>query len=65
MQVFAETEKAVGHRILAYQTRCGCCRWGEEFLRGMAPYGPPEKAREYLNIRISSWQTKRGIHFPS
>ena len=38
-------------RILAYQTPLRVLPVVVEFLRGMAPYEPPEKAREYLNIR--------------
>jgi acetylornithine deacetylase/succinyl-diaminopimelate desuccinylase-like protein len=38
-------------RILAYHTPLRVLPVVEEFLRGMAPYEPPEKAREYLNIR--------------
>ncbi|MCU1303756.1 MAG: peptidase [Candidatus Sulfotelmatobacter sp.] len=38
-------------RILAYQTPLRVLPVVEEFLRGMAPYEPSAKAREYLNIR--------------
>src|SRR5882757_7291481 len=38
-------------RILAYRTPLRVLPVVEEFLRGMAPYEPPEKAREYLHIR--------------
>jgi acetylornithine deacetylase/succinyl-diaminopimelate desuccinylase-like protein len=38
-------------RILAYHSPLRVLPVVEEFLRDMAPYEPPEKAREYLNIR--------------
>ena len=38
-------------RILAYQTPLKVLPVVEEFLREMAPYEPPEEAREYRNIR--------------
>jgi acetylornithine deacetylase/succinyl-diaminopimelate desuccinylase-like protein len=38
-------------RILAYQTPLRVLPVVEEFLRDMAPYDPPEEAREYRNIR--------------
>jgi len=39
------------HRILAYKTPLHVMPVVEEFLRQMAPYEPPERAREYRNIR--------------
>jgi acetylornithine deacetylase/succinyl-diaminopimelate desuccinylase-like protein len=39
------------NRILAYQTPLKVLPVVEEFLREMAPYEPPEEAREYRNIR--------------
>ncbi len=39
------------NRILAYQTPLRVLPVVEEFLREMAPYEPPEEAREYRNIR--------------
>jgi acetylornithine deacetylase/succinyl-diaminopimelate desuccinylase-like protein len=39
------------NRILAYQTPIRVLPVVEEFLRQMAPYEPPEQAREYRNIR--------------
>jgi acetylornithine deacetylase/succinyl-diaminopimelate desuccinylase-like protein len=39
------------NRILAYRTPLKVLPVVEEFLRDMAPYEPPEQAREYLNIR--------------
>jgi acetylornithine deacetylase/succinyl-diaminopimelate desuccinylase-like protein len=38
-------------RILAYRTPLRVLPVVEEFLRQMAPYEPPEQAREYRNIR--------------
>jgi acetylornithine deacetylase/succinyl-diaminopimelate desuccinylase-like protein len=38
-------------RILAYRTPLTVLPVVEEFLREMAPYEPPEEAREYRNIR--------------
>jgi acetylornithine deacetylase/succinyl-diaminopimelate desuccinylase-like protein len=38
-------------RILAYRTPLKVLPVVEEFLRTMAPYEPPEQAREYRNIR--------------
>jgi acetylornithine deacetylase/succinyl-diaminopimelate desuccinylase-like protein len=38
-------------RILAYRTPLKVLPVVEEFLREMAPYEPPEQAREYRNIR--------------
>jgi acetylornithine deacetylase/succinyl-diaminopimelate desuccinylase-like protein len=38
-------------RILAYRTPLRVLPVVEEFLRDMAPYEPPEQAREYRNIR--------------
>jgi acetylornithine deacetylase/succinyl-diaminopimelate desuccinylase-like protein len=38
-------------RILAYRTPLRVLPVVEEFLRDMAPYEPPEEAREYRNIR--------------
>jgi acetylornithine deacetylase/succinyl-diaminopimelate desuccinylase-like protein len=38
-------------RILAYQTPLKVLPVVDEFLREMAPYEPPEQAREYRNIR--------------
>jgi acetylornithine deacetylase/succinyl-diaminopimelate desuccinylase-like protein len=38
-------------RILAYKTPLHVMPVVEEFLRQMAPYEPPERAREYRNIR--------------
>ena len=38
-------------RILAYRTPLKVLPVVEEFLRDMAPYEPPEQAREYRNIR--------------
>ena len=38
-------------RILAYRTPLKVLPVVEEFLRDMAPYEPPEEAREYRNIR--------------
>ncbi len=38
-------------RILAYHTPLTVLPVVEEFLREMAPYEPPERAREYRNIR--------------
>lgn len=38
-------------RILAYRTPLRVLPVVEEFLRDMAPYEPPERAREYRNIR--------------
>ena len=38
-------------RILAYQTPLRVLPVVEEFLREMAPYEPPARAREYRNIR--------------
>jgi acetylornithine deacetylase/succinyl-diaminopimelate desuccinylase-like protein len=38
-------------RILAYKTPLKVLPVVEEFLRDMAPYEPPEQAREYRNIR--------------
>jgi acetylornithine deacetylase/succinyl-diaminopimelate desuccinylase-like protein len=38
-------------RILAYRTPLTVLPVVDEFLREMAPYEPPEKAREYRNIR--------------
>lgn len=38
-------------RILAYRTPLKVLPVVEEFLRDMAPYEPPEKARAYRNIR--------------
>jgi acetylornithine deacetylase/succinyl-diaminopimelate desuccinylase-like protein len=38
-------------RILAYRTPLRVLPVVEEFLREMAPYEPPEQAREYRNIR--------------
>jgi acetylornithine deacetylase/succinyl-diaminopimelate desuccinylase-like protein len=38
-------------RILAYRTPLKVLPVVDEFLREMAPYEPPEKAREYRNIR--------------
>jgi len=38
-------------RILAYQTPIRILPVVEEFLRQMAPYEPPDQAREYRNIR--------------
>jgi acetylornithine deacetylase/succinyl-diaminopimelate desuccinylase-like protein len=39
------------NRILAYETPLKVLPVVEEFLREMAPYEPPEQAREYRNIR--------------
>ncbi len=39
------------NRILAYQTPLKVLPVVEEFLRDMAPYEPPDEAREYRNIR--------------
>jgi len=39
------------NRILAYRTPLKVLPVVEEFLRDMAPYEPPERAREYRNIR--------------
>jgi acetylornithine deacetylase/succinyl-diaminopimelate desuccinylase-like protein len=39
------------NRILAYRTPLKVLPVVEEFLREMAPYEPPEQAREYRNIR--------------
>jgi acetylornithine deacetylase/succinyl-diaminopimelate desuccinylase-like protein len=39
------------NRILAYRTPLTVLPVVEEFLREMAPYEPPEEAREYRNIR--------------
>jgi acetylornithine deacetylase/succinyl-diaminopimelate desuccinylase-like protein len=39
------------NRILAYQTPLKVLPVVEEFLHEMAPYEPPEEAREYRNIR--------------
>jgi acetylornithine deacetylase/succinyl-diaminopimelate desuccinylase-like protein len=39
------------NRILAYRTPLKVLPVVEEFLREMAPYEPPERAREYRNIR--------------
>jgi acetylornithine deacetylase/succinyl-diaminopimelate desuccinylase-like protein len=38
-------------RVLAYHTPLKVLPVVEEFLRDMAPYEPPEQAREYRNIR--------------
>ena len=38
-------------RVLAYRTPLKVLPVVEEFLRDMAPYEPPEEAREYRNIR--------------
>jgi acetylornithine deacetylase/succinyl-diaminopimelate desuccinylase-like protein len=38
-------------RILAYRTPLKALPVVEEFLREMAPYEPPERAKEYRNIR--------------
>jgi len=38
-------------RILAYRTQLRVLPVVEEFLRDRAPYEPPERAREYRNIR--------------
>src|SRR5882757_3166534 len=40
-------------RILAYHTPLRVLPVVEEFLRGMAPFEPPEQAREYRNIRAA------------
>ena len=46
------------NRILAYQTPLKVLPVVEEFLREMAPYEPPEEAREYRNIRKAIRQPK-------
>jgi acetylornithine deacetylase/succinyl-diaminopimelate desuccinylase-like protein len=46
------------NRILAYQTPLKVLPVVEEFLREMAPYEPPEEAREYRNIRKAIREVK-------
>lgn len=46
------------NRILAYQTPLKVLPVAEEFLREMAPYEPPEEAREYRNIRKAIREVK-------
>jgi acetylornithine deacetylase/succinyl-diaminopimelate desuccinylase-like protein len=45
-------------RILAYRTPLRVLPVVEEFLRDMAPYEPPEQAREYRNIRKAIQEKK-------
>jgi acetylornithine deacetylase/succinyl-diaminopimelate desuccinylase-like protein len=45
-------------RILAYKTSLRVLPVVEEFLREMAPYEPPEEAREYRNIRKAIGEKK-------